>query len=70
MKFGALNQITATVTSIKKDKIFAQVSLKVFEPATMGSVMTIDSLNDLGLKEGDQVKLVIKGVNVLVAKEG
>ena len=69
MKYGALNKITATVTSIKKDKILAQVSLKVNPPATMGSVMTIDSLNELGLKEGDKVKLVIKGVNVLVVKE-
>jgi molybdopterin-binding protein len=70
MKYGALNQITATVTSIKKDKILAQVGLKVVLPANMGSVMTIDSVNELGLKEGDQVKLLIKGVNVLVIKEG
>jgi molybdopterin-binding protein len=69
MKYGALNQINAKVTSIKKGELLAQVSLKIVPPATMGSVMTIDSLNSLGIKEGDQVKLVIKGVNVLVVKE-
>ena len=69
MKYGALNQISATVTSIKKDNILAEVKLKVTVPAAMGSVMTVDSLNELGIKEGDQVKLIIKGVSVLVVKE-
>jgi molybdopterin-binding protein len=35
----------------------------------MGSVMTIDSLEELGLKPGDKVKLIVKAVNVLVVKE-
>jgi molybdopterin-binding protein len=69
MKYGARNQIPATVTSIKKDGVVALVNLKVTEPANMGSVMTIDSLNDLNIKEGDKVKLVIKAISVLVVKE-
>ena len=47
----------------------AQVSFKVNPPATMGAVMTLDSLNELGLKKGDKVKLLVKAVNVLVIKE-
>jgi molybdopterin-binding protein len=69
MKYGARNQLTATVTSIKTDKIMAQVSFSITTPAMMGSVMTVDSLNELGLKTGDRVKLVVKAINVLVAKE-
>jgi molybdopterin-binding protein len=69
MKYGARNQIPAVVTSVKKDQVVAQVNLKVTEPVTMGSVMTVDSLNDLGIKEGDKVKLVIKAISVLVVKE-
>jgi molybdopterin-binding protein len=69
MKYGARNQVTATVTEVKKDKIMAQVSFSVSVPATMGSVMTVDSLNELSLKPGDKVKLLVKTINVLVAKE-
>jgi molybdopterin-binding protein len=35
----------------------------------MGSVMTIDSLNELDLKVGDKVKLIVKAISVLVVKE-
>jgi molybdopterin-binding protein len=35
----------------------------------MGAVMTLDSLNELGLKPGDKVKLLVKAVHVLVIKE-
>jgi molybdopterin-binding protein len=69
MKYGARNQVTATVAAIKTDKLMAQVSFTVSAPATMGAVMTIDSLNELGLKQGDKVKLLIKAINVLVVKE-
>ncbi len=69
MKYGARNQITATVTSIKKDAIMAQVSFKIPAQSTMGAVMTADSLSELGLKEGDNVKLLVKAINVLVVKE-
>ena len=69
MKIGARNQIAATVTEVKEGGIMAQVSFKVNPPATMGAVMTLDSLNELGLKKGDKVKLLVKAVNVLVIKE-
>ena len=37
--------------------------------ATMSSVMTIESLEDLGIKAGDKVKIVVKAINVLLVKE-
>jgi molybdopterin-binding protein len=69
MKYGARNQIPAVVTSIKKGPVMGQVSLRVTGTATMGSVMTMDSITDLGIKEGDEVKLIIKAINVLIVKE-
>ena len=69
MKYGARNQITATVTSTKKDNVMGQVGFTIPAQSTMGSVMTLDSLGDLDLKEGDKVKLIIKAINVLVVKE-
>jgi molybdopterin-binding protein len=69
MKYGARNQITAVVKGIKKDTVIGQVDLEIPAKSKMGSVMTIDSLDELDLKVGDKVKLVIKAINVLVVKE-
>ncbi len=35
----------------------------------MESVMTTNSLKELGIKKGDKVKIVVKAVNVLLVKE-
>jgi molybdopterin-binding protein len=31
--------------------------------------MTVDSLEDLGIKKGERVKAIVKAVNVLLVKE-
>ena len=68
MKIGARNQIIGTVTEIKKGSLMCQVKLDV--PASkMSSVMTIDSLEDMGLKKGDKVQVVVKAIHVLLLKE-
>jgi len=69
MKVGARNQVSAKVTQIKKGTIMGQVSLEIPEKSRMTSVMTLDSLDDLGLKEGDTVKVIVKAINVLLVKE-
>ncbi len=69
MKYGARNQISAVVTSVKKGTVMAQANFNIPAQSTMGSVMTVDSMNDLDLKPGDKVKLIVKAVSVLVAKE-
>jgi molybdopterin-binding protein len=69
MKYGARNQVTGKVTEIKKGTMMCQVKLEIPAGSTMASVMTIDSLDDLGIKEGDSVKVVVKAVNVLLVKE-
>ena len=41
--------------------------VKVEVPASqMASVMTIDSLDEMGLKKGDKVQVIVKAVNVLL----
>ena len=68
MKVGARNKIMGKVTEIKKGSIMCQVKIEI--PASaMSSVMTMDSLAEMGLKEGDSVQVVVKGVNVLLIKE-
>lgn len=69
MKYGARNQLEGKIVEIKKGGVMSQIKLEIPAKSTMGSVITMDSLNELGIKEGDTVKIVVKAVNVLIVKE-
>ncbi len=47
----------------------SQVNLEILGGSSMSSVLTLEALDDLGINEGDQVKVVVKAVNVLLIKE-
>lgn len=68
MKIGARNQLVGTVTEVKKGSLMAQVKLTIPAGSKMASVMTIDSLEELGVKPGDEVEVVVKAVSVLLLK--
>ena len=68
-QYGARNQINAWVTSIKTDEVMSLVKFEVSAPTQMAPVLTTESVEDLDLKEGDEVQLVIKAVHVLPVKE-
>jgi molybdopterin-binding protein len=69
MKYGARNTLTAKVKSVKKGDIMSLVKFEVTAPAEMASVLTTESLEDLKMKKGDQVQLIIKAIHVLPVKE-
>jgi molybdopterin-binding protein len=69
MKYGARNQLIGKVTEIKKGQLMCEVKLDLTQAGSMASVMTLDSLDELGIKPGDSVKIIVKAVNVLVVKE-
>jgi molybdopterin-binding protein len=69
MKYGARNQLMGEVTNIKEGAVMCEVRLKIVSGDSMESVMTMESLKDLGIKKGDKVRIVVKAVNVLLVKE-
>ena len=69
MKAGARNNLTAKITSITSDKVMSLIKFEVTVPAKMASVITTESVEDLGLKVGDQVQLLIKAIHVIPVKE-
>jgi len=69
MKYGARNQLTGKVVAVKRGDIMCQVRLELNPGGVMNSVMTMESLADLAVHEGDQVKIVVKAVHVLLVKE-
>lgn len=69
MKYGARNQIEAVVTRVKKGAVMAQVDVDIAKGAAMSSVLTMDSLSDLDLREGDRVRVIVKAIHVLLVKD-
>jgi len=69
MKTGARNSIAGKVTSIKSDEIMSLVKFEVSVPHEMASVLTTESVKDMGLKVGDTVALVVKAIHVLPVKD-
>jgi molybdopterin-binding protein len=57
------------VGTIKTGDVMSQVALEIDTPAAMASVMTTDSLDDLGIKPGDKVRVIVKAIHVLVVKD-
>ena len=47
-----------------------EVKLEIPAQSRMASVMTLESLDDLGVKVGDSVQVIVKAVNVLLMKGG
>ncbi len=68
MKVGARNQLRATVRTVKSGDIMSLVKFQVEAPAEMASVLTTASLEDLGLKDGDEVILMVKAIHVMPVK--
>jgi len=68
MKYGARNRIKARVTAIKTGDIMSLVKCEVKEPVQMSSVLTTESVEDLKLKVGDEIELVINAIHVLPVK--
>ncbi len=54
---------------IKSGEIMSLVKFDVTSAAEMASVLTTESMTDLGLRVGEEVQLVIKAIHVLPVKD-
>jgi len=68
MKVGARNRIVGKVTDIKRGSVMCLVKLTIPASSHMASVMTLESLKELGIRKGDKVEVIVKAVNVLLIK--
>jgi molybdopterin-binding protein len=66
MKVSARNQIPARVTAINSGEAIANVELDAGGVRLVASI-TVEAVNQLGLKEGTNVTAVIKASDVIVA---
>jgi molybdopterin-binding protein len=68
MKISARNVIEGTVKDVKKGATTSLIHVDV-HGATVTSSITNDSVDDLGLKAGMKVKVVIKSSDVMLMTE-
>ncbi|MCX4309163.1 MAG: TOBE domain-containing protein [Desulfovibrio sp.] len=69
MKYGVRNDLRAVVKKVKKDEVMAQAEFALEGPLGMTCVISRDSMDDLDLKPGDQVRLLVKAINVIPVKD-
>jgi molybdopterin-binding protein len=67
MALSARNQLPGTIQEIQIGDIMAHVVVKVGDNL-VESVITRNSAEDLGLKKGDSVKVVVKSTEVMIQK--
>ena len=68
LKLSARNQLKGKVTSVETDGVTAKVKVEIEAPAVVTSVITKEAVEDLGVKVGDQVNVVVKSTEVMIAK--
>jgi molybdopterin-binding protein len=66
VKLSARNKLDGAVTSIHKGEAIANVTLDVGGQRLMASI-TVEAVDELGLKEGTAVSAIIKASDVIVA---
>jgi molybdopterin-binding protein len=69
MKISARNVLTGTVQSIKTGPVNSQVTVDIGGGNIVTSMITTDSVTELGLAEGGPVHVVIKASEVMLATD-
>jgi molybdopterin-binding protein len=68
MELSARNQIAGRITSVRIDGLMAEVSVDIGGGKEIVSTITRTSAQRMDLTAGDQVTMVIKASEVLIAK--
>jgi molybdopterin-binding protein len=67
MKLSARNVLKGQVVEVKKGAVAAQVRIDIGGGNVLTSMVTVDAVEDLGITQGDQVSVVIKSTEVMLA---
>ena len=67
MKISARNTIKGRVIEVKRGAVAAQVKVDIGGGNVVTSMITVDSVDDLGVVQGSEVTVVIKATEVMLA---
>jgi molybdate transport system regulatory protein len=68
MKTSARNQLSGTITEIKKGAVNAEIKLVVREKTPIIATVTNDGVEEMGLKVGDEAYALIKSSWIILAR--
>ena len=68
MKLSARNQLTGTITEIRRGEVTAHVVVDVAGQRLLASI-TLEAVDELGLTPGGSVTAVIKASDVILATD-
>lgn len=68
MKLSARNQLAGTVTAVNRGQTTAHVKIDIGGGNTITASITVEAVDDLALKPGDEVSAIIKASEVIVGK--
>lgn len=69
MKLSARNQFKGTVVELKPGAVNAQVKVDIGGGNVVTSIVTLDAVEELGLKVGGAAYVVIKASEVMLAAD-
>ena len=64
---SARNQLKGRVTSVKLGTVMAEVTVRVGDNDIVAAI-TRNSVERMGIKEGDEVSAIIKATSVMIGK--
>ena len=68
MDISARNQLNGKIVGVELGKVMANVKIEISEPGVITAVITKESVEKLGLAEGDDVAAIIKSTEVIIGK--
>jgi len=68
LKLSARNQLKGTVSSVNRGAAIANVALDVGGQRLVASI-TVEAVDELGLREGSEVTAIIKASDVIIAAD-
>ena len=69
MKLSARNQLNGKIQNVELGAVMANIKIEINEPNVITAVITKESAENLGLKEGDDdVTAIIKSTEVIIGK--
>ncbi len=68
MKLSARNQLNGKIVGVELGAVMANVKIEISEPGVITAVITKESVEKLGLAEGDDVAALIKSTEVIIGK--
>ena len=68
MKISARNVFKGKVVEVKRGAVAAQVRVDIGGGHVVTSMMTVDAVDDLDLREGAEASVIIKSTEVMVAR--